>query len=117
MTLPRRLTLLAIDGSDATRCASSRPATSSRCAASISTSRPTTLPANQEVVLEAIRGNAMEIVAEIDTGDAPMVELNVLRSPGKEEFTRIAFYRERGYRNWERYAGWDREQLRAPPTA
>ncbi|MEZ4735297.1 MAG: GH32 C-terminal domain-containing protein [Caldilineaceae bacterium] len=28
-------------------------------------------------------------------------------------FTRIAFYRERGYHNWERYTGWDREQLRA----
>ena len=75
-------------------------------------SKPLTLPANQEVVLDGIAGNAMEIVAEIDTGDAPMVEMNVLRSPGKEEFTRIAFYRERGYRNWERYTGWDREQLR-----
>jgi len=26
-----------------------------------------------------------------------MVELNVLRAPGKQEFTRIAFYRERGF--------------------
>jgi beta-fructofuranosidase len=26
-----------------------------------------------------------------------MIELNVLRSPGKQEFTRIAIYRERGY--------------------
>ena len=27
-----------------------------------------------------------------------MVEMNVLRSPNREEFTRIAFYRERGFR-------------------
>ena len=57
------------------------------------------LPANQEVVLENIRGDAMEIIAEIDPRDAPMIEMNVLRSPNKEEFTRIAFYPERGYRN------------------
>ena len=71
-----------------------------------------TLPANQEIVLDAVQGNAMEIIAEIDTNDAPMVEMNVLRSPGKEEYTRIAFFRERGYRDWERYAGWEREKLR-----
>tara|TARA_Y100000588_G_scaffold279134_1_gene295939 strand:- start:10079 stop:11653 length:1575 start_codon:yes stop_codon:yes gene_type:complete len=58
-----------------------------------------TLPANQEIVLDTVSGNAMEIVAEIDPGDAPMVELNVLRSPDREEFTRIAFYKERGYRD------------------
>ena len=58
-----------------------------------------TLPGNQEVVLEGIRGNAMELIAEVTTQAAPMVELNVLRSPNKEEFTRIAFFRERGYLN------------------
>ena len=41
----------------------------------------------------------MELELEIDTKSAPMVELNVLRSPQKEEFTRIAFFRERGMRN------------------
>ena len=56
----------------------------------------TTLPANQEVVIDQVHGNAMEIVAEIDTRDSPMVEMCVLRSPGREEFTRIAFFRERG---------------------
>ena len=55
-----------------------------------------TLPANQEIVLDNIRGNAMEILAEIDPKDAPMVEINVLRSPNKEEFTRIAFFKKRG---------------------
>ena len=57
------------------------------------------LPANREIVLENIRGNAMEIVAQIDPANAPMVELNVLRSPDKEEYTRIAFFRDRGLRN------------------
>jgi beta-fructofuranosidase len=56
------------------------------------------LPANQEFVLEKIRGNAMEIIAEIDDKKAQMFEMNVLRSPNKEEYTRIAFFRGRGYR-------------------
>ena len=72
-----------------------------------------TLPANQEIVLGSIRGDAIELMAEIETNDAPLVELNVLRSPGKEEYTRIAFYRERGFRDWERYNGWQRDRLAA----
>lgn len=66
------------------------------------------LPANREVVLEGVGGNAAEIIAQIDPGMAQMVELNVLRSPGKEEFTRIAFYRHRGYVDWDRSDGWKR---------
>ena len=58
---------------------------------------PTVLPANEERVINAVRGNAVEISAEIDPGDTPMVELNVLRSPDRQEYTRIAFYRDRGY--------------------
>ena len=69
------------------------------------------LPANKEIVLDNIKGNAMEIIAEIDVKDAPMIEMNVLRSPGKEEFTRIAFFKQRGTRDWERYTGWEREKL------
>ncbi len=61
------------------------------------------LPANQEVVLENIRGNAMELIAEIDPKGAPMVEMNVLRSPDGQERTRILFFKERGYRH--RYRG------------
>jgi len=57
-----------------------------------------TLPANEEVVLENVRGNAMEIAAEIDTLGAPVVEMDVLRSADAEETTRIMFFRERGYR-------------------
>ena len=58
----------------------------------------TQLPANKEFVLENIRGNAMEIVAEIDDRKAQMFEMNVLRSPNREECTRIVFFRGRGYR-------------------
>ncbi len=63
------------------------------------------LPANQEMVLENIRGNAVEIVAEIDTGDAPMLEMDVLRSPDGGERTRILFFRNRGYRDRSRERG------------
>jgi beta-fructofuranosidase len=55
-----------------------------------------TIPANKEVVMKNVRGDAMEIFLEIDTKDAPSVEINVLRSPGKEEYTKITFLRERG---------------------
>lgn len=113
MTLPRRLTLLGADRFG-------RDALSIEPAGAIESLRrehrivgQITLPANQEIVLEQIEGNAIEIVAEIDTNDAPLVEVNVLRSPGREEYTRIAFYLQRGYRNWERYAGWERGQLAA----
>jgi beta-fructofuranosidase len=51
------------------------------------------------VVLEGIAGNAIEIAAQIDPNQAPMVEMNVLRSPHREEVTRIAFYRKRGFRD------------------
>jgi beta-fructofuranosidase len=63
------------------------------------------LPPNQEVILDEIQGNAMEILVEIDPKDAPMVELNVFRSPDKAEFTRIAFFKNRGMyqgRNYNR---------------
>jgi hypothetical protein len=44
----------------------------------------------------------MEIAAEIDPKGAPMVEVNVLRSPNREEFTRIAFFKNRGYAHRDR---------------
>ena len=94
MTLPRRLTLVAEEelGVQPAGDIESLRRNHQRVDAM-------TLPGNQEVVLEGIRGNAMELIAEVTTQAAPMVELNVLRSPNKEEFTRIAFFRERGYRN------------------
>ena len=58
----------------------------------------TVLPPNEEVVLDGIEGNTMEIIAEIDAKSSPMVELNVLRSKNREEYTRIAFFKDRGFR-------------------
>ena len=54
------------------------------------------IPANQDTVLEDIAGNAIELHLTIDTANAPMVALDILRSPDKQEYTRIAFYRDRG---------------------
>jgi beta-fructofuranosidase len=59
------------------------------------------LPANKEFVFDTIRGNAMELIAEIDPGSSPVIELNVLRSPHEEEVTRIQYYHKRGFRTKE----------------
>ena len=56
------------------------------------------LPANEDIVLDRVSGNAIEIVAEIDTQGAPMIELNVLRSPNREEYTRIMIRHNSGNR-------------------
>lgn len=61
------------------------------------------LPANKEIVLNGISGNAMEIDAEIDPKNSQLVELDVLRSPNKEEFTRIIFYKDKGYTKGREY--------------
>ena len=37
----------------------------------------------------------MEMMVEIDSQDAPMVEMNLLRSGESEEFTRISLFRDR----------------------
>jgi beta-fructofuranosidase len=54
--------------------------------------RETRLPANQEVVLTGIRGNALELDLEIDPGKARSVQLSVLRSSNAEEVTTITFH-------------------------
>jgi len=54
------------------------------------------LAANKEILLDRISGDTLEIVARIET-DAPMLELDVLRSPERQEVTRICFYRDRGF--------------------
>ncbi len=54
------------------------------------------LPANQEILLDGISGNSYELQVDIDDQGASAIELNVLRSQLKEEFTRIIVYRERG---------------------
>jgi len=93
MTLPRRLTLT---GKDQLTVVPAGDVESLRGQHQHVDSM--TLPANKEVVLENVKGDAMEIVAQLDPKGSPMVEMNVLRSPDKEEFTRIAFFRNRGYR-------------------
>ena len=52
----------------------------------------TILPANKDLVLEAIKGNTMELSAEIDPKMSRWVQLNILRSPNAEEQTSITFY-------------------------
>ena len=51
-----------------------------------------TLPANEEIVLDNVTGNAIELNLTFDPVDAAMLEVNVLRSSDKSEYTRIAFY-------------------------
>lgn len=41
----------------------------------------------------------MKMEVEIEPMDSNFIELKILRSPDSEEFTRITFYRNRGYRN------------------
>jgi beta-fructofuranosidase len=97
MTLPRRLTLIGRD-----QLAMEPAGDIESLRAEHQRVEAMTLPANEEIVLEHICGNAMEIVAEIDPQGAPMVEMNVLRSPHREEVTRIMFFKERGYRDRSR---------------
>ena len=62
---------------------------------------------NEEKILENISGNTIEILLTAEVKDASMFELRVLRSNKSEEFTRITFYKNRGFRDWEKYEGWD----------
>jgi beta-fructofuranosidase len=52
----------------------------------------TLLPANQEIVLETVRGNTLELEVEMDPQLSRWVQLNVLRSPDAEEQTSVTFY-------------------------
>ncbi len=91
MTLPRRLTLIGdneIGQEPAGDIASLRY--------NHQVIKPTTLPANKEIVFKQVKGNAMELNIEIDPQKAPAIELNVLRSANKEEYTRIVFMKDRG---------------------
>jgi beta-fructofuranosidase len=99
MTLPRRLTLDSKDELNELRIEPAGDIDSLRY--DHRRIHAMNLPANEEVVLENIRGNAMELTAEIDPKGAPMVEMNVLRSPDARERTRIMFFEDRGYRHRE----------------
>ena len=59
--------------------------------------QPFEVPANQEVVLGKISGSSYELELEVDESSASFFEVNVLRSPDQQEFTRISVFRERGY--------------------
>lgn len=52
----------------------------------------TLMPANREIVLDAIQGNTIELDVEIDPQLSRWVQVNVLRSPAAEEQTSITFY-------------------------
>ncbi len=90
MSLPRRLTLIGQDelGIEPAGDLASLRGPPRRFAAM-------TLPANKEIVLPDVHGDALEISAEIDPKKASLVELNVLRSPNREEYTRILLFRDR----------------------
>ena len=51
---------------------------------------------DKEVVLAGVEGKELELSLEFAPG-TPSIELDVLRSPDKKEFTRIIFYRNGGY--------------------
>lgn len=55
------------------------------------------LPANEEIVLDDIKGNAYELKLEVDVKESPMLVLNLLRSNDKREYTAVRFYKDRGY--------------------
>ena len=74
----------------------------------------TPLPANREVVIAGIEGNATELAAEIDPKGAREVSVNVLRSPDSAEYTAIRFYR-RGYHLRRRW--WLGEERRSQQDA
>jgi beta-fructofuranosidase len=101
MSLPRRLTLIGKDelGVEPAGHIESLRGTNRHLAG-------VSLPANKEVVLAGVQGNALEMVAEIDPGKARMIELNVLRSSGKEEYTRIVLFKQCGLQNWARNVDW-----------
>ena len=71
----------------------------------------TVLPANREIVLDDIRGNAIELQITLDPKHASLFEVDVLRSPNREECTRICFFNKRGYKYREPFANDVRSNL------
>ena len=58
----------------------------------------TALPANEDVPIDGVYGDAIELAVKIDPKDAREVCVKVLRSPDDEEYTAIQFYRQGGFR-------------------
>jgi beta-fructofuranosidase len=87
MTLPMRLALLPPDDPDKLHIAPAGDIESLRH--EHQHLKQTPLPADEQIVLENIKGSTMEIKAVIDPRGAREVVMDVLRSPGAEEYTRI----------------------------
>ena len=93
LTLPRRLTLRGrheVDIQPAGDIASLR-------SAHRHIGRTVVAP-NREVVLDEIEGDAIELSIEVDPKHSSAFEVDVLRSPGREEYTRICLYHRRGFK-------------------
>lgn len=58
----------------------------------------TTIPANEELVIDQVTGTTLELIAEIAPSENQTLELGVLRSGDGEEVTRIQCFRDRGMR-------------------
>ncbi len=71
----------------------------------------TVLPANREIVLDDVRGNAIELQITMNPKHASMFEVDVLRSSNREECTRICFFNKRGYKYREPFANDVRSNL------
>ncbi len=56
----------------------------------------TALPANTDIAIDGVSGNAMELIARIDPKQAREVCIEVLRSPGGEETTSIRYLQNGG---------------------
>ena len=93
LTLPRRLSLR---GSDDLRIEPAGDIESLRF--DHRSIGQTTLAPNRELVLEEFGGSAIELGLEVDPKHASVFEVRVLRSPDRQEFTRICFFDKRGYK-------------------
>ena len=54
------------------------------------------LPANQAILIDEVRGDALEIIATVDPMESRYIRINVLRASDKSEFTSINFHRDAG---------------------
>jgi beta-fructofuranosidase len=55
------------------------------------------LPAGKDVLLDGAEGNAIELALSVDTGEARSVTVETLRSPDRQEYTSITWYRDAGW--------------------
>ena len=62
----------------------------------------TVVAPNQELVLDEIGGDAIELNMEVDPMRASLFEVDVLRSPSRDEYTRICLYHRRGFKYRDR---------------